>query len=64
MAVKEKNFEQSLEKLREMADKIKSPETSLEESIRCYEEGMKYYEKCSTMLTDAKQKIETFEIDK
>ena len=40
MAVKEKNFEQSLEKLREMADKIKSPETSLEESIRCYEEGM------------------------
>jgi exodeoxyribonuclease VII small subunit len=63
MTVKEKSFEQSLEKLREMADKIKSPDTNLEESIKCYEEGMKYYEKCSAILTDAKQKIETFEID-
>lgn len=64
MAVKERNFEQSMDKLREMSEKIKSPDTSLEESIKCYEEGMKYYKKCSDILTDARQKIETFDIDK
>jgi exodeoxyribonuclease VII small subunit len=64
MAVKERSFEQSMDKLREMSEKIKSPDTSLEESIKCYEEGMKYYEKCSNILADAKQKIETFDIDK
>lgn len=63
MSVKDRTFEESLEKLKEMSEKIKSPETDLEESIRCYEEGMKYYESCNSILSEAKQKIETFEIN-
>ncbi len=55
------NFEKALDKLKEMSDKIKSQDTSLEEAINCYEEGMQYYKICSDILENAKQKIETFE---
>ena len=55
------NFEKALRELQTMAEKIKSQETSLEEAISCYEEGMKYYKTCSNILEQAKQKIETFE---
>ncbi|NLD11744.1 exodeoxyribonuclease VII small subunit [Aminicella lysinilytica] len=63
MAINGESFETSLEKLREMSEKIKSPETDLEGSIRCYEEGMKYYKNCEKILAEAKQKIETFELE-
>ncbi len=55
------NFEKALTKLQELSDKIKSQDTTLEEAIECYEEGMKYYKTCSDILENAKQKIETFE---
>jgi len=64
MPKKESDFEASLAKLKELSEKIKSSDTNLEESIKCYEEGMKYYESCNKILSDAQQKIETFEIDK
>lgn len=55
------NFEQSLKHLQEMSEKIKSPDTSLEEAVKCYEEGMKHYNTCSKILDNASQKIETFQ---
>ncbi len=55
------NFEKALSRLQEMSDKIKSQDTNLEEAIQCYEEGMRYYQICSDILENAKQKIETFE---
>ncbi len=55
------NFEKALTKLQELSDRIKSQDTTLEEAIECYEEGMKYYKICSDILENAKQKIETFE---
>ena len=54
-------FEKALMQLQEMSDKIKMQDTTLEDAIKCYEEGMKYYKTCSDILTNAKQKIETFE---
>ncbi len=54
------SFEEALEKLKALTEKIQSPDTSLEDSLHCYEEGMKYYEMCDRILSDAKQKIETF----
>ncbi len=59
--MKTDSFEHSLAELQKLADRIKAQDTSLEEAIRCYEEGMKYYRVCSTILDDAKQKIEIFE---
>ena len=52
-------FEEAMSKLKELSDQIKSPETSLEAQIRCYEEGMKYYKILDQILSEAKQKIET-----
>lgn len=57
------SFEEAMEKLKEYSEKIKSPEISLEDSIQCYEEGMKYYEICRSTLEFAKQKIETFAVE-
>ncbi|MEE0742475.1 MAG: exodeoxyribonuclease VII small subunit [Emergencia sp.] len=54
-------FEEALEALSTLSEKIKSQDTSLEEAIKCYEEGMTYYQTCSEILAQAKQKIETFE---
>ena len=41
---------------------MQDPSTGLEESIRCYEEGMHYYRICTDILHDAKQQIETYRI--
>ena len=54
-------FEEALDKLAEMSDKIKGAETSLEEAITCYTKGMEYYQICHEILENAKQKIEVFE---
>ena len=61
MAEVKDSFEESLRKLRETAEKIKSDDTSLEDSIKCYEEGMKYYNECNEILKTAEQKIELME---
>ena len=61
MTVSKENFECSLEELQKMSERIKSHDISLEEAVRCYEEGMKYYKLCSEILSNAKQKVETFE---
>ena len=53
------NFEQALAELQKSAEEIKSPKLNLEDSIRCYEEGLKYYRICSNILSKTEQKIET-----
>lgn len=58
------NFEKALGELQKMSDRIKSPDTDLEDAIKCYEEGMNYYRVCNEILETAKQKIETFEGDR
>ncbi len=57
-------FEEALENLRKTAEKIKSEGTSLEDSIKCYEEGMKYYSECNEILKNAEQKIEMMDTEK
>lgn len=52
------NFEESLKKLEEMTEKIRREDTSLEEAIKCYEEGLNCYNKCNEILKNAKQSIE------
>ena len=53
-------FEESMKKLEEMAEKIKSEETTLEEAIAYYEEGIKCYRQCSNILENAEQKIQIY----
>lgn len=40
-----------------MSEKIRNENTSLEEAIACYEEGIKCYKTCNNILNEAKQKI-------
>ena len=57
------SFEESMARLEEYARKIGNPQISLEEAIHCYEEGLKEYAVCKSVLDEAKQKIETIEED-
>lgn len=58
---KKLSFEEALGGLEEAADALKREETTLEDAIRHYEEGVRYYEWCSEILNSAKQKIQVFE---
>ena len=54
------SFETSMKKLEELSEKIRDEETSLDEAIKCYEEGIRCYTERTDILNNAKQKIETF----
>lgn len=54
------SFETSIKRLKELSEKIRDEETSLDDAIQCYEEGIKCYTECSEILNNARQKIETF----
>ncbi|MEE1169187.1 MAG: exodeoxyribonuclease VII small subunit [Anaerovoracaceae bacterium] len=56
-------FEEAYEKLRAAGEKLDSGEVTLEEAIKNYEDGIKYYKICKQILDDAKQKIESFNTD-
>ena len=61
MANKKKvSFEEALQDLKNCAEKIKSKDLTLDESIACYEEGIKHYELCREILENTKQKIKVF----
>ena len=53
-------FEESMKKLAAMSEKIRDEKTSLDEAIKCYEEGIKCYKACEEILNNAKQKIELY----
>lgn len=60
MAQEELNFEEQMAKLKELSEKISSKDVTLEEAIRCYEEGMRYHKKLTAILNEARQKIEYY----
>jgi exodeoxyribonuclease VII small subunit len=51
-------FEEDLKKLDEMVRIIKSEETTLDDALKAYNEGMKAYESCRKVLEETKGKIE------
>lgn len=57
----EKTFTESLEKLQKAASEIGKQTTSLEDSLRLFEEGMKEAEYCRDILESAEQKIQMYE---
>ena len=60
MAKKNKSFEEALNDLKACAETIKKKDLTLDESIACYEEGVKHYELCKEILENTKQKIKVF----
>ena len=53
-------FEESIKQLELMSEKIRNENTTLEEALACYEEGIKCYNVCNNILNDAKQKIQVY----
>lgn len=60
MAKTEIKFEEALKYLEDAANKLKSGNLSLEESVNVYEDSIEYYNFCSDFINNAKQKIEMY----
>ena len=54
---KEPSFEQNLEKLQSIVEKIESGELGLEDMIKQYEDGIKLIKACREILDTAELKI-------
>ncbi len=57
MTKKADNFENNLVELENIVDKLESGNTSLDECIKLYEQGIELSSKCVKFLEDAQQKI-------
>ena len=51
-------FEASLKKLEEIVKRLETGSLTLEESLKAFEEGVKYAAFCSGRLDDAEQRVE------
>lgn len=57
----DKTFTESLKKLQESAAEIGKQATTLEDSLKLFDEGMKEAEFCKKILDEAEQKIQLYE---
>lgn len=57
MATKKQNFENSIERIKEIVSLLEEGTSSLDESVKLYEEGAKLTATCYKMLENAEQKI-------
>ena len=57
----EKTFTESMKKLQDAASEIGKQATTLEDSLRLFDEGMKEAEYCREILDKAEQKIQIYE---
>ena len=57
----EKTFTESMKKLQEAAAEIGKQATTLEDSLKLFEEGMKEADYCREILDSAAQKIQIYE---
>lgn len=55
------SFEEALSGLEKSAEILKRDGTTLEAAMESFEQGIEYYNYCSEMLNNAKQKIEFYE---
>ena len=55
---KENNFESALKRLEEISDLLENEDTTLEDSIKLFEEGIELKEFCEEKLKSAKLKID------
>ena len=60
---KEIKFEEALEKLAEINEKLESDEISLEDSVKLFKEGIELSQLCQKKLDEAKLEIEKIEIE-
>jgi exodeoxyribonuclease VII small subunit len=52
------HFEESLAELESLVERMESGEMSLEDSLKAFEQGIKYTRDCQSALTKAEQKVQ------
>ena len=57
MAVKKKSFEESMKRLEEIVSQLERGESSLDQSLKLFEEGTGLAAHCTQMLDQAEQKV-------
>ena len=57
MAAKKQSFEEALARLEEIAQKMESEQTGLEESVKLYKEGVALSAYCAEKLSKAQQEV-------
>ena len=55
--MKDISFEEAMEKLEKIANELENGNSSLEESLEKFEEGMKLSKKCNEIIENAEKKI-------
>lgn len=53
----ETNFEELIEKLEEITNKLEKEQLSLDESVKLFEKGMQISKECNSKLEDAEKRI-------
>lgn len=53
----ELSFEELIEKLEEITNKLEKEQLSLDESVELFEEGMQISKKCNSKIEDAEKRI-------
>jgi len=56
-------YEEKIERLRSIIEKIEDGNTSLDESIRLYEQGALLVKQCESLLAEAELKVTTLSRD-
>ena len=56
--IKANSFEKSINRLEELVDKMESGESSLEQNLKWFEEGMDLIKTCQTHLIDADKRVQ------
>ena len=56
--VKKNSFEEYINRLEELVDKMESGESSLEQNLEWFEEGMDLIKTCQTHLVDADKRVQ------
>ncbi|MCB1584185.1 MAG: exodeoxyribonuclease VII small subunit [Marinicella sp.] len=59
-----KSFENNLEKLSAIIEKMEQQDVGLEESLKLYEQGIQLTRKCQKIIDEAEQKIAQLMEDK
>jgi len=54
---KEENFEENLEELEQIVQKLEEGKLNLDDSLKEFEKGIKLYKNCKTKLQSAEKKI-------
>ena len=57
---KTKSFENSIARLEKLVDKMESGDTSLEQSLELFEEGMELIKLCQNMLGSSEKRIQKY----